>query len=65
MQNLLTDLEERAEARALYERALRGLEKALGPEHPDTLNSVNTLAMLLSDLGERAEARALYERALR
>ena len=26
-----------AEARSLYERALRGREKALGPEHPDTL----------------------------
>ena len=62
--NLLKALAKRTEARALYERALRGREKALGPEHPDTVNTVKNLAALLEDLGEIAEARVLYERAM-
>ena len=62
---LLNDLGERTEARALYERALRGHEKALGPEHTQTLSVVNNLGDLLKNLGERTEARALLERALR
>ena len=47
------------EARPLKERALRGREKALGPEHPRTLTSVNNLAVLLKDQGHLAEARPL------
>jgi len=36
----------------------------LGPEHPDTLVSVNNLACLLSSRGDHVGAQPLYERAL-
>ena len=36
-----------AEAEPLYRRALEASERVLGPEHPDTLTSVNNLAGLL------------------
>jgi hypothetical protein len=39
-------------------------EKALGPEHLDTANSLNDLAGLLLDQGDLAAARPLFERAL-
>ena len=48
-----------AAARPLYERALAIREKVLGPEHPDTANSLNNLALLLKDQGELAAARPL------
>jgi tetratricopeptide (TPR) repeat protein len=39
-------------------------EKALGPEHPDTANSMNNLAFLLDAQGKPAEAEPLCQRAL-
>ncbi len=36
----------------------------LGPEHPDTLTSVNNLAVLLMSQGDYAGAAPLYRRAL-
>jgi tetratricopeptide (TPR) repeat protein len=39
-------------------------EKTLGPEHPDTAESLNNLAHLLQAQGDFAGARPLYERAL-
>jgi hypothetical protein len=36
----------------------------LGPEHPDTADSLNNLANLLCDEGDFAAARPLYEHAL-
>ena len=53
-----------AAARPLYEQALAISEKALGPEHPNTAASLNSLASLLQDQGDLAGARPLYERAL-
>src|SRR5438034_457792 len=50
------------EAEAMYERALAGCEKALGPDHTSTLNTVNSLGNLYSDQGRLAEAEAMYER---
>ena len=44
---------------------MRGREKVLGPEHPDTLMALNNLGGFLQHLGERTLARALLERALR
>ena len=38
--NLLREQEGKEETRALYERALRGQEKLLGLEHPETLLTV-------------------------
>ncbi|KAI9861251.1 MAG: hypothetical protein M1813_005424 [Trichoglossum hirsutum] len=52
------------EAEAMYERALAGYEKALGPEHTSTLSAVNNLGSLYWDQGRLAEAEAMYERAL-
>jgi tetratricopeptide (TPR) repeat protein len=52
------------EAQALFERALAGREKELGPDHPSTLISVNNVAVLLQDQGRLKEAQPLYERAL-
>ena len=39
---------ELAAARPLYKRALAIHEKVLGPEHPDTAESLNNLAALLN-----------------
>jgi tetratricopeptide (TPR) repeat protein len=57
--------------RAVYSRAtglisdaLAIREKALGPEHPDTAESVSNLAALHALRGDLAGARPLYERAL-
>jgi tetratricopeptide (TPR) repeat protein len=50
--------------RPLYERALAIREKALGPEHPDTAESLNNLAELLQNQRDFAGARPFHERAL-
>ena len=41
-----------AEAERMYQRALEGHEKAWGPEHTSTLDTVNNLAALYSDQGK-------------
>ncbi|MEI2771580.1 MAG: tetratricopeptide repeat protein [Candidatus Competibacter sp.] len=52
------------EAEPLFQRALAGFEKVLGPEHPATLTSVNNLAVLYQSQGRYGEAEPLYQRAL-
>jgi tetratricopeptide (TPR) repeat protein len=49
----------------MYERALRGKEKAWGPDHTSTLDTVNNLGILYANQGKLAEAEQMYERALR
>ena len=49
----------------MYRQALRDREKVQGPEHPDTITSVNNLGLVLSDQGKYEEAEAMYRRALR
>jgi hypothetical protein len=39
------------------------VERVLGPEHPDTLVSVNNLAELYRRQGRYTEAEPLYQRA--
>ncbi|NOT31391.1 MAG: CHAT domain-containing protein [Planctomycetes bacterium] len=51
------------EATALLERALLIQQEVLGPEHADTLSTVNTLGVLYWNRGELATARTMYERA--
>ncbi len=51
-------------ARPLYERSLAIRERVLGPEHPDTVISLNNLALALHAQGELMAARHLHERAL-
>ena len=46
------------------EAALNGRERLLGSEHPDTLTSVNRLAMLLQAKGDYAGAEPLLRRTL-
>ena len=48
----------------LYERGLAICEKTLGPGHPDTANSLNSLAGFYSDQDDCITALPLYERAL-
>ena len=38
--------------------------KQLGPDHPDTLSSMNNLALSYSDLGRHADALKLREETL-
>ena len=53
------------QALPLYRRALEIREKALGPEHPDTANSLNNLALLYQVMGAYEQALPLYQRALK
>ncbi|MBA3974869.1 MAG: hypothetical protein C0504_11705 [Candidatus Solibacter sp.] len=53
-----------AEAEGLLEMARAQSELVLGPEHPDTLTSVNNLAGLFRSQGRYGEAEPLYVRAL-
>ena len=46
------------------EQTYRFAEQKLGPEHPDTLTSVNNLASLYESQGRYGEAEPLYLRAL-
>ncbi|KAI2623161.1 hypothetical protein GGR54DRAFT_629751 [Hypoxylon sp. NC1633] len=52
------------EAEAMYKRALEGKEKALGPEHTSTLDTVNSLGALYKDQGRLIDAEAMFKRAL-
>ena len=51
------------EAEDMYLRALTGKEKAWGPEHTLTLNTVHNLGLLYSNQGKK-EAEDMYLRAL-
>ena len=51
-------------AERLYNRALEGREEKLGPTHPDTLNTVQSLAVVYRNQGRYDEAEQLYNRAL-
>jgi nephrocystin-3 len=52
------------EAVPLFRRAIEGRERVLGKDHPDTLTSVNNLAVLLHYKGDYAAAETLYRRAI-
>ncbi len=45
-------------------RALAIRERALGPNHPDTANSLHCLAVLYDNQGKYMQAEPLYQRAL-
>jgi tetratricopeptide (TPR) repeat protein len=49
----------------MYRRALKEREKALGPEHTSTLDTVNNLGILYRDQGKLAEAELIFQRALK
>jgi tetratricopeptide (TPR) repeat protein len=48
----------------MYQRALQGYEKAWGPEHTSTLDTVNNLGGLYAYQGKLVEAEQMYQRAL-
>ncbi|KAL3484772.1 hypothetical protein BJX62DRAFT_243609 [Aspergillus germanicus] len=52
------------EAKKMYQQALAGRERASGPNHTSTLNTVNNLGILYSDQGKQKEAEEMYQRAL-
>ncbi|KAJ5642527.1 hypothetical protein N7490_006527 [Penicillium lividum] len=62
--NLYSDQGKLKEAEEMYQRALAGYEKALGPDHTSTLDTVNNLGSLYSDQGKPKEAEEMYQRAL-
>jgi tetratricopeptide (TPR) repeat protein len=48
----------------MYQRALQGYEKALGPEHTSTLDTIIYLGNLYSNQGKLVKAEQMYQRAL-
>jgi tetratricopeptide (TPR) repeat protein len=52
------------EAEEMYQRALAGKEKALGPDHISTLDTVNNLGVLYKNQRKLKEAEGMYQRAL-
>jgi len=59
---------EYAEAEPLFQRSLAILEKALGPDHPNTATVRSSYVALLQEMGRKAEAdavQALRRRAKR
>ena len=46
----------------MAEATAKGLEGTVGPDHPDTLASLNSLALAYRDVGRLPEAIALFER---
>ncbi|KAI9923368.1 hypothetical protein MW887_009938 [Aspergillus wentii] len=52
------------EAETMYWKALKYKEKVVGPEHPNTLASVNNLGSVLERQGRYEEAEAMHRRAL-
>ena len=61
---LYADQYKLVEAEQMYQRALLGLEKAWGPEHTSTLDTVNSLGILYADQDRLVEAEQMYQRAL-
>jgi tetratricopeptide (TPR) repeat protein len=61
---LYADLGRLDEAENMHQWALQGKEKALGPEHTSTLDTVNNLGNLYVKLGRLDEAEKMYQRAL-
>jgi hypothetical protein len=47
------------EAEAMHRHALRGYEKVIEAEHPDTLTSVNNVGLVLGRRGKYKEAEAM------
>ena len=52
------------EAEKMYQRALQGYEKARGPDHTSTLDTVNSLGSLYHSQDKLDEAEKMYQRAL-
>ncbi|RFU27453.1 hypothetical protein B7463_g8883, partial [Scytalidium lignicola] len=53
-----------SEAEPIYRQTLALRKKVLGPEHPNTLMSMNNLAMLLDSQGKYDEAEPIFRQTL-
>ncbi|RJE23415.1 hypothetical protein PHISCL_04223, partial [Aspergillus sclerotialis] len=62
--NLYFDQGKLKEAEEMYQRALVGIEEALGPGHTSTLDTVGNLGNLYFVQGKLKEAEEMYQRAL-
>ncbi|KAJ6125876.1 hypothetical protein N7471_010369 [Penicillium samsonianum] len=62
--DLYSDQGKLKEAEEMYQRALAGYEKALGPDHTSTLDTVNNLGALYFQQDKLKEAEEMYQRAL-
>jgi tetratricopeptide (TPR) repeat protein len=62
--HLLCEQGELKEARDLEERALQIYQKALGPDAPETANSLNVLGRIVRNQGDLATARCFIEQGL-
>ena len=61
LENLYKSQGKITEAEAMYERALVGKEKTLGPKHSSTLCTVDNLGSLYKSQGKITEVEAMYE----
>ncbi|GMI08780.1 hypothetical protein TrLO_g10156 [Triparma laevis f. longispina] len=59
-----TETEEYDMALEYYERALKGSEKAMGKNHPDTLGTMMNIAIVHEAAGEFKDAEEIYQRTL-
>ena len=50
-------------AKAMYRQALKGYEKACGPEHTSMLDTVTNLGILCINQGKTKEAEVMFRRA--
>jgi Tfp pilus assembly protein PilF len=53
------------QAKDYYQRALKILQKQLGPNHVDVAASYNNIGMVCRDKGELDQAKDYYQRALK
>jgi serine/threonine-protein kinase len=60
---LLWRMGKHAEARTALERSIGLFTKAVGPDHPEVANALNSLGAVVSTAGAYTEARSLLERA--
>ncbi|KAK4904287.1 hypothetical protein LTR49_026230 [Elasticomyces elasticus] len=63
--DFMEDWESSQVVEGLYLQALKGYEKAWGPKHTSTLDTVNNLGNLYSKQGKMKEAEEMYLRTLR
>ncbi len=63
--DLYADQGKMIEAEKMYQRALDEYEKAWGPEHTSTLNTVNNLGNLYKNQGKLMKAKKMYQRTLK
>ena len=64
MGTLYADQGKPGKAEKMYESALQGREKALGPEPTSIIDSVHCLAIINADLGKLGEDEKMDELAL-